>query len=52
VAPGERVEFAPGGLHVMLMGLRAPLKDKQVFELELLFEAAGPRKVRVVVRKP
>jgi hypothetical protein len=52
VAPGERLEFAPGGLHVMLMGLKGPLKDRQVFELELVFEVAGPRKVKVVVRKP
>jgi copper(I)-binding protein len=52
VAPGETLEFAPGGLHVMLMGLKGPLRDRQVFELELLFELAGPRTVRVTVRKP
>lgn len=52
VAPGEKLEFEPGGLHVMLMGLKRPLKDGQVFELELLFEVAGPRKVSVTVRKP
>ncbi|MGQ0430488.1 MAG: copper chaperone PCu(A)C [Gammaproteobacteria bacterium] len=51
VAPGERLTFEPGGLHVMLMGLKKPLRDGQVFELELLFEVAGPRKVRVTVRK-
>lgn len=51
VAPGERVEFAPGGKHVMLMGLRQPLVDGQAFELELLFEVAGPRKIKVVVKK-
>ena len=52
VAPGEQLEFAPGGLHVMLMGLKGPLKEGQVFELELVFELAGPRKVSVAVRKP
>ena len=36
----------------MLMGLKKPLVEGQKFELELLFEVAGPRKVRVVVRKP
>lgn len=51
VAAGERVEFAPGGKHVMLMGLKTPLLEGQTFELELLFEVAGPRKVRVAVRK-
>lgn len=52
VAPGEKIEFAPGGLHVMLTGLKRPLRAGQVFELELLFEVSGPRKVRVTVRKP
>ncbi|MGQ0383149.1 MAG: copper chaperone PCu(A)C [Gammaproteobacteria bacterium] len=51
VAPGENLAFEPGGLHVMLMGLKRPLRDGQVFELELLFEVAGPRKVRVTVRR-
>lgn len=52
VAPGETLEFAPGGLHVMLMGLKRPLMEGQTFELELLFEVAGPKKVRVAVRRP
>jgi copper(I)-binding protein len=51
VAPGEKLEFAPGGLHVMLMGLKGPLREGQTFELELLFEVAGPAKVRVTVRR-
>ncbi|MGE0029703.1 MAG: copper chaperone PCu(A)C [Steroidobacteraceae bacterium] len=50
VAAGERIEFKPGGHHVMLMGLRKPLVEGQVFDLELVFEVSGPRKVRVVVR--
>lgn len=52
VGVGERVEFAPGGMHVMLMGLKKPLVEGQKFDLELLFELAGPRKVKVTVRKP
>jgi hypothetical protein len=51
VAPGEKVEFAPGGLHVMLVGLRKPLVAGQTFELELMFEVAGPRRVKVYVRE-
>jgi len=51
VAPGEKLAFEPGGLHVMLMGLKKPLKDGQVFELELVFELAGPVKVRVTARR-
>jgi copper(I)-binding protein len=52
VAPGETLTFEPGGLHVMLMGLKGPLKEGRVFELELVFEVAGPRKVKVAVRRP
>ena len=51
VAPSEKIEFAPGGYHVMLMGLKKPLIAGQKFELELLFEIAGPRKVAVIVRE-
>jgi copper(I)-binding protein len=50
VAPGEKVEFAPGGLHVMLMGLKKPLIAGKTFELELLFEVAGSRRVVVSIR--
>jgi copper(I)-binding protein len=50
VAPGERIEFAPGGYHLMLTGLRKPLVSGRTFVLELLFEVAGPRRVVVAVR--
>lgn len=50
VAPGEKVEFAPGGYHVMLMGLKKPLVAGKKFELELFFEVAGPRRVVVSIR--
>jgi hypothetical protein len=39
--PGETVELARGGLHVMLMGLAAPLEDGASIELTLVFERAG-----------
>lgn len=50
VDAGQTLEFQPGGLHVMLMGLRKPLVARTTYELELLFEVAGPRKVKVTVR--
>src|SRR5688572_27471305 len=50
VDAGQALEFAPNGMHVMLMGLKKPLVEGQKFDLELLFEVAGPRKVKVVVR--
>jgi copper(I)-binding protein len=52
VDAGQTLAFAPGGLHVMLTGLRQPLVAGTTFDLELLFEVAGPRKVRVEVRGP
>ena len=51
VDPGQTLEFAPNGMHLMLTGLRQPLAEGQAFEVELLFEVAGPRKVKVAVRK-
>jgi copper(I)-binding protein len=51
IAPGEKLELAPGGLHVMLMGLRKPLVAGRTFRLELLFEVAGSREVLVAVRE-
>jgi copper(I)-binding protein len=52
VDAGQTLEFAPNGMHLMLMGLKKPLVEGKKFELELQFEVAGPRKVRVFVRKP
>jgi periplasmic copper chaperone A len=48
---GQALEFKPGGMHVMLIGLRKPLVAGSTYELELLFEVAGPRKVKVQVRE-
>ena len=36
----------------MLTGLRQPLAAGTTYELEMLFEVAGPRTVRVEVRGP
>ena len=38
---GDMVTFAPNGYHIMLMGLKAPLKDDAEFPLTLQFEKAG-----------
>ena len=51
VAPGEKIDFAPGGLHIMLMGLKKPLMAGRKFELEMLFEVGGAQKVVVIVRR-
>ena len=41
VGAGETVEMKPGGTHVMLVGLKAPLKKGETVALELTFEKAG-----------
>lgn len=51
VAAGETVKFEPNGIHLMLMGLRKPLVEGQTFELDLVFEVAGRKNVKVAVRK-
>lgn len=45
-----RVELAPKGRHLMLMGLDAPLVAGQRFEVTLRFEVSGPQVVTVSVR--
>ena len=50
LAPGAPVVLRPGGLHVMLMGLKAPLKEGGRFALVLTFEKAGRLEVEVRVR--
>ena len=51
VAPGEPTVFKPGGLHIMLMGLRQPLKEGETFPLVLTFQRAGRIEVEAMVLK-
>ena len=44
------VSFAPGGLHIMLTGLKAPLLDGSRQEMVLRFERAGPVRAHFQVR--
>jgi copper(I)-binding protein len=41
LAAGSETVMAPGGLHIMLTGLKAPLKKGESLPLELTFEKAG-----------
>jgi periplasmic copper chaperone A len=50
IASGETVALAPGGLHIMLSGLKAPLREGDSFALTLQFEAAGAMTVKVPVK--
>ena len=46
---GKTVELKPGGFHLMLVGLKAPLTAGQTFALKLVFEKAGAVSVDVKV---
>lgn len=50
VPAGKPVSFAPKGLHVMLMGLSAPLVEGQAFPLVLEFAGSPSQTVTVTVR--
>ena len=49
---GKTVELKPGGLHIMFVGLKAPLKAGDTFPLKLKFEKAGEVEVMVKVEAP
>jgi copper(I)-binding protein len=50
VPAGTLVQFAPGGMHLMLIGLKSPLVAGEHFEMQLEFAVAGSRSVNVEVR--
>lgn len=52
VGPGEKVELKPGGLHIMLIGLKGPLKEGKRFPLTLTFQRAGTVRTEVPVLAP
>jgi len=52
LTPGKPVTLSPGGYHVMLMGLKAPLKAGDTFPMTLTFEHAPPQTVTVTVEAP
>jgi copper(I)-binding protein len=49
IAPGATVALAPGGLHLMLMGLKAPFKQGEKVPLTLVFEKAGSIDVELAI---
>ncbi|MCA0451141.1 MAG: copper chaperone PCu(A)C [Proteobacteria bacterium] len=50
VTPGTEVKLQPGGLHVMLLDLKSPLKLGDKFPLTLKFERGGEVQVQVEIR--
>lgn len=51
VQGGKSVTLKPGGLHVMLMDLKAGLTEGELLELTLVFEKAGAVKVPVPIAR-
>jgi copper(I)-binding protein len=49
IKPGETVTLAPGGMHLMMMGLKGPLKQGEHVPLTLVFEKAGKIDVELAV---
>lgn len=51
LAPHGRTTFNPGGMHIVLVDLKQPLKEGQTFSLTLSFARAGKVDVAVPVAK-
>lgn len=52
IPAGECVELRPGGYHIMLMQLTAPLVVGDAVQVTLTFEHAGEVEVEAIVRDP
>ena len=52
IAAGDSVHLAPGGLHIMLMGLTTQLAADSQHEITLVFEKAGEITVTATVKRP
>lgn len=51
IEPGKSVVLQPNGYHIMLTGLKAPLKEGQTVPLTLTFDHAGKQDVTASVAK-
>lgn len=52
IPAGGRFALAPGGPHLMLIGLTAPLSTERPLEIRLRFERGGEQTLVVPVRDP
>jgi copper(I)-binding protein len=49
VPAGATVTLSPGGLHLMMMGLKAPLVEGETVPVTLTFATAGTVEIALVV---
>lgn len=52
IGPGQTLTLSPGGMHIMLIGLRAPLAEGDTVPLSLVFEDGSVAKAEAVVGPP
>ena len=52
IPAGKTIQLAPGGLHVMLIGLTAPLNTDENYQVTLVFEKAGKVKLTGLAKRP
>ncbi|HCY62230.1 MAG TPA: hypothetical protein DHV59_05250 [Oxalobacteraceae bacterium] len=52
IPAGKTVELAPGGLHLMLLGLKQPLKAGDTISLKMTFIDANKAKTTSVIKAP
>jgi copper(I)-binding protein len=50
IPANSSVELSPGGLHLMLIGLKAPLKEGDMVKIKLKFAQAGETELSVPVQ--
>ena len=52
IPAGKTIQLAPGGFHVMLIGLKAPLNAGVNYQVTLVFEKAGKVKLTGLAKRP
>ena len=50
IKPGETVELKPAGAHIMILGVKAPLKEGQIIPVTLNFKSAGKVEVPFAIK--
>ncbi|MBL4630273.1 MAG: copper chaperone PCu(A)C [Paraglaciecola sp.] len=52
IEPGESIQFAPGGLHIMLFGLKQPLREEQSVSIILQTKEGESISITANVARP
>jgi copper(I)-binding protein len=52
VKAGETVKFAPGGLHIMLFGLKHPLVENQRQPITLILQDGSTQTFDAIIQRP